>query len=575
MPPDPHAAVLAEVRGLLTPLKRYTVERVLGSGAMGSVVLVRHDVLGRRALKLINPTYLRSETLRRRFFNEARVMARLRGPHLVEVYEVDDVNGYPFIIMEYLEGGTLFDHLVEFGCMPPRQATQVAIAILTALSSAHTHTDEEGKPSPIIHRDVKAENLLLTKGGTPKLGDFGIAHIESGTRQLTADVTTLGTLAYMAPEQRDARNVDGRADLYAVAVTLYIMLMNPERMWNDAFHVTLARNPDMMDGVPPVLAEVIRKATSEQRDDRYSTAEVMAQVLKDALGALPEGEITHALGTAPEVERARREAQRVRLESPKPGDPHVTILPPRGGVHASSGGLASVEEEGRVVSAPKVATSSQAEVANPWGGRAEPAGGTLHGAGTQSGTQFERELDSTRRAAKRKFFLSLGVIAAVLVIAVMSVWYLTNSSTPVAIVAPTVQEEPVSVPSVTPKVETVVPVSAPVQVAPPAPTKIEKKTQKTAAVVKAPAEVALQTEPAMVRLILKEDTVATIKLVGAGGTFSVSPADTTVKLPEGTYQVTVQMDGRNGAPQTGTLNVTPGITTITCTARFQKCTGIK
>ncbi len=600
MPHDSTREILKEVRALLAPLRRYKVEAVLGSGAMGSVLLVRHDVLGLRALKLINPNYLNSNTLRRRFFNEAKVMARLRGKHLVEVYEVDEVEKrfldevgdlpperrFPYIVMEYLQGGTLFDHLVEFGAMPPRQAIQVTIAILEALEAAHTHCDEEGNPSPIIHRDVKAENVLLTKNGTPKLGDFGIAHMESGTKQLTRDVETLGTFAYMAPEQRDgARSVDGRADIYAVGVTLYVMLKCPDRMWVDVFHAILARNPEMMDGVPEELQVIIRRATQERREDRYENAQAMASALRETFASLPENpEETPKLGTAPQVERDR-EAQELAQQhgSSVPAyDGENSVMAPRHGM-SSGEGLSSHGEQSQPRHAPPlgIAISSKAEaVANPWGG-------SLHGGeggGTQSGTQFERELDVTRDAAKRRFFMGVAGAVVMLVITGAGIWFMTNTKKQVEAMPSIVQAQPITeiqspaqvtaIPAQT-SPEVVEPVQAPVVVAPQI--KTEKKVAKAAtpAVIKAPAEETPAPEKAQVRLILKEETVASVVLVGEAGTFTVSPSDTVVTLPVGAYKASVQMDGRDGAPQTGTLTVTQGVTTITCIVRYKKCTGLK
>ncbi|MBI5793628.1 protein kinase [Candidatus Uhrbacteria bacterium] len=577
MPHDPAEKILKESRTLLAPLKRYEVESVLGRGAMGSVLRVRHDILGvRRALKLINPSCLGSETLRRRFFNEARVMVRLRGRHLVEVYEVDEVEGHPYIIMEYLEGGTIADHLDAFGPLPPRQAVGVAAALLTALETAHTHTDEDGRSSPIIHRDVKAENVLLTKSGTPKLGDFGIAHIDAGTRQLTGDVTTLGTIAYMAPEQQDARHVDSRADLYAVGVLLYVMLMNPEEMWRSSFHMTLGRHPDMMVGMLPELEEVIRTSTAEDREARYPSAQAMMAVLQALIDTLPENpQDMPSLGSAPAV-LSRRQAPSAGADAAFASDDA-----PRPGAGGSSPALSSglsshAQEELRRTGVPPMTTSSGA------GGQGEQhwdvPGGTFHDETPVSSTQFGREVALTRASAKRKFFTGLGVLLTVLAIVGVIIWNVVDMGKPtpsVVDVQPSVEVQPppgetVPVHSAPP---TVAPVSTPAAIVAP-----EVKTQKK--VVKAiepsvHSEVTPAAEKAQVQLILKEETVATIVFIGEGGTFTVSPANTAVTLPVGTYKASVQMEGRDGAPQTGTLILAPGTTTVTCTERLQKCTGLK
>src|SRR3989339_1453380 len=137
---DVDAEIFHRVRKILTPLKSYTVEEVLGSGAMGYVVLVNHKVFGRRAIKLVSQGLSSSPTLRTRFENEAKIMDRINNPHVVKVYDMGEVGEFPedhpYIIMEYMPGGCLADHLDEFGPMPARQAVHVTIAILKGLQAA-------------------------------------------------------------------------------------------------------------------------------------------------------------------------------------------------------------------------------------------------------------------------------------------------------------------------------------------------------------------------------------------------------------------------------------------------------
>lgn len=584
MPPKPTQAVLAQVREILAPLKQYTVEEILGSGAMGFVLLVRHNVLGLRAMKLIHPSYLSSGILRQRFLNEARVMARLKHQHVVDVYDVGEVSGHPYIVMEYLEGGTVAQHLREFGALSPVQAVEVVLAVLAALEAAHANTDDTGVPSPIIHRDVKAENVLLTGKGVPKLGDFGIAHIESGTDQLTADQSALGTCAYMAPEQRDAKNADARADLYSVGVLLYVCLKAPPKLWRDCFHVTLARNPDMMDGVPPELEMVIRIATCEDRDHRYECAAEMTREIRAQANLLPRNDSdARPLGSAPASVRAH--------ESLEPMLPSNAIQPVLGftndacvdtaSAHGASLGLCVGGERERTSPSFVSAVPGDDGDVQPTRHPGEMPLGTLSEGILEGGTRFERLVEGVRGEAKRRFFFAVGIVGVLLGVGALFTWIIMGQPDDAKeTLAPEAQTEPreTAYPDPVQTIEVYVPMVTP-KAEPPTPTpRLVRKSDPTPVVPPlepTPEPVLVAQEEGVVRLILKAETVASVQLVdGSGGTFTLSAHGQQVNVPVGAYRVSATMVGRE-EPQVGTLEVTQEGATVTCDARFKKCSGIK
>ena len=204
---------------------KYVVEGFLGQGGMGFVVAARHkDFDELRAIKILSPSSLDSREARERFFREAKAMARLKSPHAVRVHESGrNIDGSPFIVMEYLEGKDLRAVAKERGILPPDEATLYVLQACDALIEAHN--------KGIVHRDIKLANLFLTTGahGEPcvKVLDFGIAKLESSfqaeqANDLTQAAQMIGTPNYMSPEQAiSGKLVDHRTDIWAMGVVLY------------------------------------------------------------------------------------------------------------------------------------------------------------------------------------------------------------------------------------------------------------------------------------------------------------------------------------------------------------------
>lgn len=250
---------------------RYRLVRQLGQGGMATVWQAWDQALGAwRAIKVLDASSPRSM---QRFENEARAMARLRHPHVLTVHDVGHTDeDRPYLVMEFAPGGSLADLLARAGPLPPTVACHLTRGLLEGLDHAHQHG--------IVHRDVKPQNVLLDRNGEPLVADFGIARIESV--DLTRTGAAMGTLSYMAPEQRSsARDVDARADVYAAGGTLFALLTGREPL---DLYVDRAD----WSGVPEALLPILRRATAWDRDDRFPTARAFADALAAVADRLPE-----------------------------------------------------------------------------------------------------------------------------------------------------------------------------------------------------------------------------------------------------------------------------------------------
>jgi serine/threonine protein kinase len=283
---------------------RYRLIEVIGSGGMATVYRAFDGRLQvPRAIKILLPALANRERLRARFEAEARTMALLEHRNIVRVYDVGSDGNLVYIVMELVEGGSLVDRLEANGPLPARQAVDVCLHVLAGLAVSHSRN--------IIHRDIKPHNVLLTSDGEVRVTDFGIARLAESNDNLTKTGAIMGTWGFMAPEQRaDSKGVDARADLYAVAATLYSCVTNETPM--DLFAAEL--DSSMLARVPEALAEVIRKATRYDREERYADTAAMAAALheiRDRLPPLPAG--TPALAVPPSWTKADPE-----LPSPRP-----------------------------------------------------------------------------------------------------------------------------------------------------------------------------------------------------------------------------------------------------------------
>jgi serine/threonine-protein kinase len=198
------------------PEKRYCLEGELGRGAMGIVYRARDEVLERMVALKELPVYLAcDEDLVLRFRREARILAQLQHPNIVQIYDLIEHDGHLWLAMEMVEGGDLDSLLRARGNLPATEAARLGVQMADALAHAHARG--------IIHRDLKTANVLLGTGGCPKVTDFGLAKL-SRSSQFTQEGAILGSPIYMSPEQAAGKGADERSDIYALGIVLYTLL---------------------------------------------------------------------------------------------------------------------------------------------------------------------------------------------------------------------------------------------------------------------------------------------------------------------------------------------------------------
>jgi tRNA A-37 threonylcarbamoyl transferase component Bud32 len=255
---------------------RYSLIGTLGAGAMASVWRARDEVLGvDRAIKLLHPSIAANRGVRGRFEDEARTMAGLDHPHVLRVVDFGEDDGIAWFAMELVEGGSVMDEVDRRGALALADALRVAFEVATALGAAHARG--------VVHRDVKPHNILLSPAGA-RLTDFGIARVQDSVRRSrTRTGVAMGTIGYMSPEQReDAHRAGPASDLYALGVTLYVMLTGrepPELLVSDV-------NPHLLSDIDPVARDVIAHATRLEPTERPADARALAAALARARDAV-------------------------------------------------------------------------------------------------------------------------------------------------------------------------------------------------------------------------------------------------------------------------------------------------
>jgi serine/threonine protein kinase len=239
------------------------------------------------AIKVLSEVSAHDDVLVQRLHQEARIQNILGRQHdgIVNCYEPIEVEGRPGLVLEFVPGHAVTDLLEEEGRLAPVECIDIALQSLEALAFAHAHG--------VVHRDVKPENILITREGVVKLTDFGVARAEvaTGKGRVTESRDIVGTMVYMAPEQLTSpRSVDQRADLYGLGVTLFEMLTDELPFDGDEGYPLMKRiefeePPDpreFVDDLPEALVGVVLEALEKDPDQRYFSASEMSAALRDA-----------------------------------------------------------------------------------------------------------------------------------------------------------------------------------------------------------------------------------------------------------------------------------------------------
>lgn len=282
----------------------------LGVGTVGTVYRAESpDISEPVAIKLLHPTIAHDENIVDRFQREIVIMERLSHPHIVRNYGGGLMDGQYFYAMELLNHGSLRDRLQRYGPLPWAQAAAFAAQIASALQHAHNHG--------IIHRDLKASNLFFSADGKLILGDFGIAR-DTHEADVTADGITVGTYAYMSPEQICAdKNITGQADLYSLGCVMYEMLTgkppfvgaNFAQIWDQHLHNAPKSIREQGIDCPGWLEDLVMKLLNKKPEQRPFNARAVQGVIKEHLMEEFGPDLSTLTQELPPLEEVREEGR--------------------------------------------------------------------------------------------------------------------------------------------------------------------------------------------------------------------------------------------------------------------------
>src|ERR1700752_2305499 len=284
---------------------RYELEGVVGRGGMAEVYRARDIRLDRIvAIKTLRADLARDQTFQARFRREAQSAASLNNPSIVAVYDTgEDLSSgvpVPYIVMEYVDGRTVRDLLIEGHRLLPERALEIISGVLRALEYSHQ--------AGIVHRDIKPGNVMVTRNGDIKVMDFGIARAMSDSQAtMTQTAQVIGTAQYLSPEQARGERVVARSDLYSTGCLMYELLTGRPPFLGDS-PVAIAYQHVRENPVPPSRVDpevpqwadaIVLRAMAKDPRDRYQSAAEMRQDIQRALQGMPvAGPRTSAYGAA-------------------------------------------------------------------------------------------------------------------------------------------------------------------------------------------------------------------------------------------------------------------------------------
>lgn len=284
---------------------KYEIISELGQGGMGTVYKAYDTIIDREvAVKIIQEQAIKNPIVKKRFYREARSAGRLTHENITVIHDIDEENGIPYLVMEYLDGTDLRD-LLQIEPLSQEEKIQIAIQVCRGLKYAHDHG--------VIHRDIKPSNIRILRDGRVKIIDFGVARIQSeGGESLTMTNAAIGTPRYMAPEQILGEEVDKRVDIFSLGVVLYEMLtsLSPfgaQRLTTVMYKIVHTEPPPMgiaQNKMAKALQPVVMKCLAKDREHRYQDIGDVLDALEDILEG--EGDTRTMPVLAPEDEEEEK-----------------------------------------------------------------------------------------------------------------------------------------------------------------------------------------------------------------------------------------------------------------------------
>jgi serine/threonine protein kinase len=260
----------------------YNIIEKIGQGGMGEVYKAVHTKLDQTvAVKVLSSEYSLNPSMRKRFINEAKIQAKFSHPNMVNIFNLIDQDNNVFIVMEYINGGTLEGHLEQNGVLSQDESIKISLQVLSALQFMHS--------KGVVHRDIKPSNIMFTDTGVVKVTDFGIAKVMNEATKHTK-TGMLGSVAYVSPEQILGEKTSITTDIYSFGITLYKMVTGRAPFRGSSEYVVmqghLKEKPispiKFNNNISKSLNKIILKSISKDPEKRYSSVFELIQALKNA-----------------------------------------------------------------------------------------------------------------------------------------------------------------------------------------------------------------------------------------------------------------------------------------------------